>query len=134
MDGRSIDIAAIGGEILAATDAARQIAPFSSRDGELPLADAYRVSHWLDEARKARGETAVGRKIGFTNRNIWAEYNVYAPNWGYVTTRSVRDLAATPVLSLAPFAEPRIEPEIMFGVARAPSPDMDEDALLGCVA
>lgn len=134
MDRHSTDIAAMGGEILAATDTARQIAPFSSRGGELPLADAYRVSHWLEQARSARGETAVGRKIGFTNRNIWAEYNVFAPNWGYVTTRSVRDLAATPVLSPAPFAEPRIEPEIMFGLARAPSPDMDEAALLDCVA
>ena len=134
MDARATDIAAIGGEILAATDGARQIAPFSSRGAELPLADAYRVSHWLEQARSARGETAVGRKIGFTNRNIWAEYNVFAPNWGYVTTRSVRDLVATPVLSLAPFAEPRIEPEIMFGLARAPAPDMDEAALMGCIA
>ena len=134
MDRRSIDIAAIGGEILAATDDARQIAPFSCRGGELPLVDAYRVSHWLERAREARGETAIGRKIGFTNRNIWAEYNVFAPNWGYLTSRSVRDLAATPVLSLAPFAEPRIEPEIMFGLARAPTPDMDEEALLGCIA
>ena len=24
----------------------------------------------------------VGRKIGFTNRTIWAEYNVYGPIWG----------------------------------------------------
>lgn len=134
MDRRVTDIGTIGGEILAATDAARSIAPFSARGAALSLGDAYAVSHWLDQARAKRGETAVGRKIGFTNRNIWAEYNVYAPNWGYVTTRSVRDLAATPVLSLAPFAEPRIEPEIMFGVARAPSPDMDEDALPGCVA
>jgi 2-oxo-3-hexenedioate decarboxylase len=29
--------------------------------------------------------------------------------------------------------EPRIEPEIAFGLARAPSPGMDEAALLGCV-
>lgn len=31
------------------------------------------------------------------------------------------------------FAEPRIEPEIMFGLGKAPSPDMDEAALLDCV-
>lgn len=134
MDRHATDIAAIGGEILSAIDGARQIAPFSSRGRELAVADAYRVSHWLNEARTARGETAVGRKIGFTNRNIWAEYNVYAPNWGYVTARSVRDLVATPALSLASFTEPRIEPEIMFGLARAPSPEMDEAALLGCIA
>jgi 2-oxo-3-hexenedioate decarboxylase len=134
MDQRTTDIAAIGGEVLAATDAARSIAPFSARGAPLPLADAYRVSHWLEQTRARRGETSVGRKIGFTNRNIWAEYNVYAPNWGYVTTRSLRDLADTPVLSLAPYAEPRIEPEIMFGLAHAPSPGMDEWALMNCIA
>jgi 2-oxo-3-hexenedioate decarboxylase len=128
------DIAAIGSEILAATDAARPITPFSSRGTEVPLADAYRVSHWLEQARRARGETAVGRKVGFTNRNIWPEYNVYAPNWGYVTNRSVRDLAEMSVLPLAPFAEPRIEPEIVFGLKRTPSPDMDEAALMDCIA
>jgi 2-oxo-3-hexenedioate decarboxylase len=133
MDQRVNDIAAIGAEILAATDAARSIAPFSARGSALSPADAYRVSHWLERARAGRGETFVGRKIGFTNRNIWAEYNVYAPNWGYVTSRSVRELAETPVLQIAPFAEPRIEPEIVFGLAHAPSPGMDELALMNCI-
>jgi 2-oxo-3-hexenedioate decarboxylase len=36
-------------------------------------------------------------------------------------------------LSLAPFSEPRLEPEIMFGLARAPSPGMDEAALATCI-
>ena len=31
------------------------------------------------------------------------------------------------------FAEPRIEPEIMFGLSKAPSPNMDEPALLDCI-
>jgi len=30
----------------------------------------------------------VGRKIGFTNRTIWAEYNVYGPICGYVYNRT----------------------------------------------
>ena len=134
MDQRVTDIGTIGREILAATDAARSIAPFSARGVELSLTDAYRVSHWQERARAKRGETSVGRKIGFTNRNIWAEYNVDTPNWGYVTTRSLRELAGTPVLPLAAYLEPRIEPEIMFGLARAPSPGMDELALMNCIA
>jgi 2-keto-4-pentenoate hydratase len=40
--------------------------------------------------------------------------------------------AAQHPFPLAPFAEPRIEPEIVFGLAAAPSPDMDEAALLDC--
>ena len=34
---------------------------------------------------------------------------------------------------LSPLLEPRIEPEIVFGLASAPAPGMDEAALLGCV-
>ncbi len=43
----------------------------------------------------ARGERPVGRKIGFTNRTIWAEYGVYAPIWGDMYDTTLRDLAAT---------------------------------------
>jgi 2-oxo-3-hexenedioate decarboxylase len=39
-----------------------------------------------------RGEVPVGRKIGFTNRTIRAEYNVYGPVWGYVYNRTVHNL------------------------------------------
>ena len=74
----------------------------------------------------------LGRKIGFTNRTIWAEYHVDAPIWGYLYDRTVHDLAEIgDTFSLAGLAEPRIEPEIIFGLAVAPAPDMDERALLG---
>jgi 2-oxo-3-hexenedioate decarboxylase len=88
--------------------------------------------------RTARGERVIGRKIGFTNRTIWAEYGVYAPMWGFVFDATVRNLP-TPGLAvrhpfpLGHFAEPRIEPEIVFRLAAAPSPDMDEAALFGCI-
>ena len=76
----------------------------------------------------------LGRKIGFTNRTIWAEYGVYAPIWGYVYDRTVRNLADIGgAFPLAGLAEPRIEPEIVFGLARAPAPGMDDTNLLGCV-
>src|SRR5215471_604847 len=92
--------------------------------------DAYRISARLCALRTARGERVIGRKIGFTNRTIWAEYAVYAPMWGFVFDTTVRDLppprqAAQHPCTLAPFAEPRIEPEIVFRLAAAPSPDMD---------
>jgi 2-oxo-3-hexenedioate decarboxylase len=45
----------------------------------------------------------------------------------------VRDLGKTESLQLAGFLEPRIEPEVVFGLAVAPSPEMDEAALLSCV-
>jgi 2-keto-4-pentenoate hydratase len=51
----------------------------SRPDGQT-LNDAYRVSAMVDRRCAARGE----RKLGFTNRTIWEQYNVYAPIWGYV--------------------------------------------------
>ncbi len=123
----------IAAEISATLGSGRQIAPFSARAGGLTTAEAYRVAALVERTFKARGETLLGRKIGFTNRTIWPEYNVYAPIWGHVTDRTVHELATTPALPLAGFAEPRIEPEIVFGLSRAPAPDMDETALADCI-
>ncbi|NRF66940.1 hydratase [Aquincola sp. S2] len=128
------DLAAIATEALAARDERRQIAPFSSRYDGLDLDTAYRIAADVRAQRIARGETPVGRKIGFTNRTIWAEYDVWAPIWGSMYQTTVHDLAALAGrFSLDGLAEPRIEPEIVFGLARAPEPGMDAAALLGCI-
>jgi 2-keto-4-pentenoate hydratase len=130
-----IDVAEIATEALAALDSGRQIAPFSSRLAAFELDDAYRVTAAANHMRVTRGETPVGRKIGFTNRTIWTEYNVDGPIWGYVYDRTVHDLAGIGgTFPLAHLAEPRIEPEIVFGLASAPAPGMDERALLDCIA
>jgi 2-keto-4-pentenoate hydratase len=126
-------LAAIAAEAFAALGSGRQILPFSSHDPSFALDDAYRVSDLVRQLREARGETVVGRKIGFTNRTIWDEYGVHAPIWSYIYDRTVRDLAGVESLSLAQFSEPRIEPEIVFGLAAAPAPGMDDAALLSCV-
>src|ERR1700719_2296852 len=124
---------AIATEAFAALEGAGQIPPFSARPQVLSVDDAYRVTPLVRQMYEARGARALGRKIGFTNRTIWTQYGVYAPIWGYVFDRSVRDLAATEALPLAPFSEPRIEPEIVFGLAAAPSAQMDETALSSCI-
>jgi 2-oxo-3-hexenedioate decarboxylase len=84
--------------------------------------------------REAEGEWSVGRKIGFTNRTIWDEYNVHAPIWGWMYRGSIHEVAdMADGFSLFGLAEPRIEPEIVFGLSEAPGPGMDVAALLGCV-
>ena len=120
-------------DAFAALVGTRQIPPFSSRPGGLSVDDAYRVTPRVRQLYEAGGARVIGRKIGFTNRTIWAEYGVYAPIWGYVFDRSLRDLTALDTLSLASFSEPRIEPEIMFGLSAAPSAQMDEKALSSCI-
>jgi len=121
----------IAAEVFGVLGTGRQINPFSARFPAFSLEDAYRVTAAVQGLRETRGETAVGRKIGFTNRTTWPDY---APMWGYVYDRTVYDLAAIEgSLSLVGLAEPRIEPKLVFRLAAAPTPGMDERALLGCV-
>jgi 2-oxo-3-hexenedioate decarboxylase len=127
-------IETVAAEALRALDAGAQIAPFSTRLDGFTLEEGYRVAAAVRRMREARGEAVVGRKIGFTNRTIWTEYGVGAPIWGYVYDRTVSELAAANgTFSLGGLPEPRIEPEIVFGLARAPEPGMDEAALLDCI-
>src|SRR5215211_1379681 len=128
------DVQAVATEAIAVLDTGRQITPFSSRLAHFDLDDAYRITAAVRQLRETRGEIPLGRKIGFTNRTIWDEYQIGAPMWGYIYDRTVHDLADVgPTVSLAGLAEPRIEPEIVFGLATAPATSMDEHALLGCV-
>jgi 2-oxo-3-hexenedioate decarboxylase len=108
--------------LLDALTRAQSIATFTSRDPGFDMTQAYAVAAALHRARTARGERPIGRKIGFTNRTIWAEYGVYEPIWGFVYDATVvhaRDGRAE--LALDGLVEPRIEPEIMLHFARAPA-------------
>jgi 2-oxo-3-hexenedioate decarboxylase len=125
------ELQALAAEALAALNTCHQISPFSARLSAFDLDDAYRVTAAIRQMREMRGEMPVGRKIGFTNRTVWAEYG---PIWGYVYNRTVHNLAETgDTFSLVGLAEPRIEPEIIFKLALAPTPGMDETALLACI-
>jgi 2-oxo-3-hexenedioate decarboxylase len=79
--------------------------------------------------RIARGEQPRGYKVGFTNRNIWPRYGVYAPVWGPVWDTTLAFCDGEGELSLANTAHPRIEPEAVFGIARTPPAGADLQAL-----
>jgi 2-oxo-3-hexenedioate decarboxylase len=125
------ELQAIAGEAFAVLNTGDQISPFSARFSGFNLEAAYRVTAAIRQMREAHGEVPMGRKIGFTNRTLWTEYGVGKPIWGYVYDQTVHNLADLGnTFSLAGLAEPRIEPEIVFKLALAPDPDMDEMALL----
>jgi len=90
------------------------------------LPAAYAAALAVRAQRVAAGEQAVGYKVGFTNRTIWPRYGVYAPIWGTVWQSSLSRVdAAGPnagAASLVGLCEPRIEPEIVFGLRAAPAP------------
>lgn len=121
-------------EAFAALKDKRQIKPFSDTHQGLDAAFGYAATAEFRRLREARGEKQAGRKIGFTNRKLWAEFGVDSPAWGdmYDTTiHAIANLGGR--YSLAGLFEPRIEPEIAFKLSAAPQPGMDETALLGCI-
>lgn len=119
-----MNAASLAAEILAAFDAGGQIAPLAGRVPGFGKADAYAVTAELRRLRQMRGEKPVGRKIGFTNRGIWAEYAVYEPIWGDMYDTTVADAAVGMTLIVSHLPEPRIEPEIVLGIAGEIRPGM----------
>jgi 2-keto-4-pentenoate hydratase len=127
------DAAAIAGKVLAAIDGGTQTEPFTAGDPAFSEAAAYAVTAELRALRVARGERPVGRKIGFTNRNIWAEHSIFQPIWGDIYDTTVRDAAPGDRLQVSQLPEPRIEPEIVLGLARDITADMGIEAIAGSI-
>ena len=122
-------------ELLAALDGAGLVPLLSEREPGFDLAEAFATADALRRLRIARGERPVGYKIGFTNRGIWDRYGVHAPIWGPVWDSTLEQVEGGGArVSLARFSQPRLEPEIMFGFARAPRAGMSESELAGCIA
>jgi 2-keto-4-pentenoate hydratase len=129
----AFDADLVAAETLAALDAAGQMELPSKRYPSLSGEDAYAVTAALRRLRTARGERQVGRKIGFTNRNIWPEYNVYAPIWGDMYDTTVRDVAPGEAVVVSHLPEPRIEPEIVLGIEGDIRVGMDPEAAFASI-
>ena len=92
-------------------------------------AQAYQQALAVRALRELRGEQPRGFKIGFTNRTIWPLYQVYAPIWGTVWDSTLTLCEGDGSLSLTPTCQPRLEPEVVFGLAHTPPPAADLPAL-----
>ena len=132
------DAHAIARRMKAAQDEGRQIEPFTASQpgGGFDMAAAYEAARRIRELRIAEGAVPVGRKIGFTNPGMWARYGVRQPIWGAMYDTTVVRLppgGAVAACSLTRLAEPKIEPEIVFGLRSAPPAGGDAAALLDCI-
>jgi 2-oxo-3-hexenedioate decarboxylase len=125
---------AIATELLAALDANTTIGTITGRDLSFDADAAYLVNAEILRRRRARGETPVGRKVGFTNRTIWAEYGVFAPMWAHVYDSTVTYFdEPRGSLTIGHLAQPRIEPEIVLHFKRDPRAAEDENELLSSI-
>jgi 2-oxo-3-hexenedioate decarboxylase len=126
--------ATIADRLIDAYDRRAIIEPITATEPGFDIAAAYDVLHLIEGERHTRGWRPAGRKIGFTNSTIWERYGVDGPMWARVWDRTVifaRDGAAS--LSLSPFVQPRIEPEIVCGIAASPPASDDAEEVLACV-
>ncbi len=115
------------------------ITPPSRQQPGFDLAAADRVAAETDRRRVAAGAVPRGWKIGFTNRSIWPRYGVHEPIWARVWDDTLSLLDGTEAeVPLAGLVQPRIEPEIVFGLAvdlaAGLAASLDDDALRGCIA
>lgn len=99
------------------------------------LSEAYRAALEVRRLRQARGECPAGFKIGFTNRSIWDRYRVWAPIWGTVWAGGLADADAAGrcEVSVARLCQPRLEPEIVFGLRATPPARASLEQLWDCV-
>ena len=97
------------------------------------LAQAYQDALAVRALRSARGERPVGYKIGFTNRTIWERYRVFAPIWGTVWNTTLQHCDDRGTIALSGLCQPRLEPEVVFGLRAAPAADVTLEGLFACV-
>jgi len=123
-----MNIEEIANEISSSISLAKQIEPFSKRGLVISLQEAYDVAGIVGQ--KLGKTEIIGRKIGFTNRNIWNIYDVGEPIWGPMTTRSVIFFESNFLtVDLSQFCEPRIEPEIVVCLKQKPKNGSDNSEI-----
>lgn len=119
--------------ILKTQDEVTQIPPISDAWADFDLPSGYAVGRLVHQRRLADGAIAIGRKIGFTNPEMWSIYGVVAPIWGYVYQAGLIDAEDGHArVDISHFAEPKIEPEIVFHFNATPT-QTDPVAIASCI-
>jgi len=124
-----VRIATIAEELIASHTQARACRCPS----DLTLEEAYEVAFEIFRMRLGAGLRLAGRKIGMTNPRMWAQYSIDGPLWGYVYNRSLRAEGTDVVFPLAGLVEPKIEPEIVFGLRTVPRVGASHEEMLECI-
>lgn len=102
--------------------AKREIIPApSSREGGIDLDTAYAVEAEIVRARREAGHCTVGWTVGYADTVMWRDLELETLVWThmYDDTVSYADWNDA-TLSIAPMIAPKIEPEIVFKLARTP--------------
>jgi 2-keto-4-pentenoate hydratase len=100
--------------------------------GSLSLEDAYEVQRRVIAARVARGERAVGYKVGCTSRAIRRQFGLAEPICGRLMAPHVHHGDTT--LDWHAYHRPAVEPEFVLVMGRDLTDEVgDEDSLVDAI-
>jgi 2-oxo-3-hexenedioate decarboxylase len=102
--------------------ARRRIVPTpTTLGGGLDLETAYAIEAAMTRARRAAGHQTVGWKVGYANKAMWRALELETLVWAHIYDDTVRYADWNDAtLSIASMIAPKIEPEIVFRLARTP--------------
>jgi 2-oxo-3-hexenedioate decarboxylase len=122
-------------DILRAYDTGTMLpAPPSAINPAFDLDAAYAVEAELVRLRRAQGRRTVGRKVGFANKAAWRILKLETLVWAHMYDNTVHHAPDNDAsLSTAGRVAPRIEPEIVFKLARPLGPGADAPTALAAV-
>ena len=131
---QGFNLQTIAKDMKVAQDQNRQIAPFTSWIKDFGNTEAYAVANMIHKMRMNEGAKRIGRKIGFTNSEMWSVYGVHEPIWAYIyDTTVVRLNSQNTKCHIGRFSEPKIEPEVVLHFCSTPSFDAEPAEILDCI-
>lgn len=104
---------ALGDELYEALSQQKTLTPFTEREADISIDDAYFISLRMVSRRVDAGETIIGKKIGVTSKVVQDMLGVHQPDFGFLTNKmEYANGADIPVAGN--LIQPRAEAEIGF--------------------
>ena len=101
-----------GDELYEVFLARKTLNPFTARETDITLEDAYRIQSRFIERRLAAGESIIGKKIGVTGKPVQDFLGVFQPDFGQLTSHMLYQ--EDDVIDLGQLIQPKAEAELAF--------------------
>lgn len=99
-------------ELLVAEQTVKIIRPFSARNKNLNVEDAYKIQLETVKLKQKQGNKVIGRKIGLTSKKMQEQLNTNEPIFGHLFNDM--KVKTGDIIDMDTLIDPRIEPEIGF--------------------
>jgi len=119
----------LGADLAAARRDRATIPGRRTAGGALSLDAAYELGGDLERAHVAAGWQPAGWKLGFTNQSLWSRLGLDSP----IRARVYRETLCHGTVAASGLVQPRIEPEVVFGIGASISNEADAEEVAAAV-